>query len=51
MYENTPLEQFSALDDWAPAAPIWRPFVPQSASTPRAQRTHEAETAEVAWER
>jgi hypothetical protein len=37
MNENTPLEQFSALDDWAPAAPVWRPYVPQRASTSRTQ--------------
>jgi hypothetical protein len=40
MFDTTPLEQFSALDDWAPAAPAWRPFVPYSANP---QRTHEVD--------
>lgn len=27
MFDNTSLEQFSMLDDFAPSAPVWRPFV------------------------
>ncbi|WP_248322477.1 hypothetical protein [Caballeronia sp. Sq4a] len=32
MFDNTSLEQFSMLDDFAPTAPVWRPFV-EPAST------------------
>jgi hypothetical protein len=30
MKESVPLEDFSALDDWLPEAPQWRPFRPQA---------------------
>jgi hypothetical protein len=41
MNNGLPLEQFSALDDWAPAAPVWRPYVPQAVNTPRTCELHE----------
>ncbi|WP_201303904.1 hypothetical protein [Burkholderia sp. 8Y] len=37
MFENMSLEQFSMLDDFAPTAPVWRPFVqPAPANAPQA---------------
>jgi len=30
MFDTTPLEQFSALDDFAATTPVWRPFVQQA---------------------
>ncbi|WP_250473715.1 hypothetical protein [Caballeronia sp. GAFFF1] len=40
MFDNTSLEQFSMLDDFAPTAPVWRPFV-QPASTDALQAAQE----------
>jgi len=31
MNESVSLENFSALDDWVPAAPQWQPYRPQAA--------------------
>jgi hypothetical protein len=30
MNESTPIEKFSALDDWAPIVPTWQAFRPQA---------------------
>jgi hypothetical protein len=35
MNESTPIENFSTLDSWLPAAPLWRPFRPEAARTQR----------------
>jgi hypothetical protein len=40
MNDTTPLENFSTLDNWAPATPAWHPFVSYPAN---AQRTHEVD--------
>lgn len=45
MNDNTPLEQFSALDDWAPAQPVWRPYVP------KAESPIDSQAGEAAWAR
>jgi hypothetical protein len=39
MTDLAPLENFSALDDWLPAAAQWRPFRPQA--------THEQEARDA----
>jgi hypothetical protein len=31
MNETTPLEQFSALDDWAPSVPAWQVYRAEAA--------------------
>ncbi|SAL14398.1 hypothetical protein AWB66_00553 [Caballeronia telluris] len=51
MNDNTPLEQFSALDDWAPSAPVWRPYVQERASTPRTAECQAAEPGASTWAR
>ncbi|SAK64915.1 hypothetical protein AWB79_03165 [Caballeronia hypogeia] len=33
MFDNTSLEQFSLLDDFPSATPVWRPFVQQAKRT------------------
>lgn len=48
MNDNTPLEQFSALDDWAPSAPVWRPYAHERPSTTERQA---AETGGSTWAR
>jgi hypothetical protein len=35
MSPETPLEDFSALDDWAPFVPSWQPYQPPQQHAPR----------------
>ncbi|MDR5754106.1 MULTISPECIES: hypothetical protein [unclassified Caballeronia] len=49
MNDNTPLEQFSALDDWAPSAPVWRPYVQERTSMPRTVECRAAEAGASTW--
>jgi hypothetical protein len=51
MNDNTPLEQFSALDDWAPSTPVWRPYVQERLGTPRTAECQTAESGASAWAR
>ncbi|SAL58590.1 hypothetical protein AWB71_03197 [Caballeronia peredens] len=34
MFENTSLDQFSALDIFPSVTPVWRPFVQRAAQVP-----------------
>ncbi|SOE92378.1 hypothetical protein SAMN05414139_05106 [Burkholderia sp. D7] len=43
MNELVPLEDFSALDDWLPAAPQWQPYRPQA--TRERQATERTDSA------
>lgn len=38
MNDSVPVEDFSTLDNWLPAAPLWRPFRTEA---PRSQLTSE----------
>ncbi len=35
MNDFLPVEDFSILDDWLAAAPLWRPFRPEATHAPR----------------
>ena len=42
MNDFLPVEDFSILDDWLPAAPLWRPFRPEASRAPRTQEFADA---------
>jgi hypothetical protein len=48
MFENISLEQFSALDDFAWATPVWRPFVQRESHVPAVSQESQQQTAECA---
>jgi hypothetical protein len=46
MSENTSLEQYSLLDDFAWATPVWRPFVQSAANAPADTQESQQQNAE-----
>ncbi|MDR5818112.1 MULTISPECIES: hypothetical protein [unclassified Caballeronia] len=48
MFENTSLDQFSALEELSAVTPVWRPFVQQTARVPVVSQESRQESAECA---
>lgn len=46
MFENTSLEQFSTLDDFASVTPVWRPFVQHAEREPADTQASQQQAAE-----
>ncbi|KND56739.1 hypothetical protein BSCH_01050c [Candidatus Paraburkholderia schumanniana] len=46
MFENTSLDQFSALDDFASVTPVWRPFVQHAPHAPATEQESQQQNGE-----
>ncbi|MDR5783694.1 hypothetical protein QCE63_30215 [Caballeronia sp. LZ065] len=48
MFENTSLDQFSALEELSAVTPVWRPFVDHSAREQAVSQDSQPRSAECA---
>jgi hypothetical protein len=46
MFDNTSLDQFSALEELSSVTPVWRPFVQREAPAPAVKQECTQQTAE-----